>query len=492
MLEVGTIVFGHFEILHCFERGAQDGVFLARHQDFPDSPCTLKIMKLTESSIDDLSAKRFRNEILVTYELQHRNIIRSRGYHRDGQILGLEMEYLSLGSLRDLISSKQPVSAGQVVYLLGEALNGLSMIHQSGIIHRDVRPENVLFGSKGEIKITDFGAARVGATISTGSGITGKLEYLSPEYVKDGTLTPSSDIYSLGICAYELVTGRKPYKAESPIRALALRLTQEIVPPSEINPECPPELSDLIVTAMAVEPSHRFQSAGEMVQALNEFSINAGVKPELLMPKSPPKIAAIANLGDGAASIRPESTLSGNASGLSKREQKKKKKQASKLVNKAFGQSPHTQSSGLFSIATLKALFGAFMVLLGLALFVLYYQSGQKASPKTPDKTTTNSSYDDPSSVDEEEFAKGFAAKVPPGYYVEYLASSSILEAADTSASLDEAGFPLQLQTILEGDYIMYRVYIGPFFNQEEVDKSMEELQRKGLFRPEVELKKIE
>lgn len=504
-----------------------DGVFLARHSDFPDQRCTIKAMKITESSVEDLTAKRFRNEILVTYELQHPNIIRSRGYHREGQIIGLVMEYLPFGSLRDMIASEQQPTDPQIVFLLKEVLNGLAEIHQNGIIHRDMRPENILFGKNNAIKITDFGDARMGATISTGSGITGKLEYLSPEYVRDGTLTESSDIYSLGICAYELVTGTKPYKAESPIRALAQRLTQEIVPPHEINSNCSEALSRLIVKAMAIDPSHRFINANEMHSALNELEKQSDFEAQPLVPEFPPNIPGAAveeKLSSNEApkkvdKVQDPADLSISAT-LSKKEDSplrqamnsstdsKKDKKVEKLVEQVFHPEKEsiqdklkskfsstvesTKNIDLSSVQNIAEGKNTIKYLGGTLLFLLFASLGILYAKK--DKVISHSN--SPVAVASESTEGLVEENVPTGWYIEYVRSSDINRAASIAQTLSKEGFPLQVKaepevTAKNQQMIFFKVLIGPYDKNSGASEILEELDDEGLYRDGLAIKYV-
>jgi len=526
LLNVGEIIFEHYEILHVFQRGPMDGVFLARHSDFPEQRCTIKAMKVTESSVEDLTAKRFRNEILVTYELQHPNIIRSRGYHRDGEMIGLVMEYLPFGNLRDLIDSGQKVSESQIVFLLKEVLNGLAEIHQGGIIHRDMRPENILFGKNNAIKITDFGDARVGATISTGSGITGKLEYLSPEYVRDGTLTETSDIYSLGICAYELATGTKPYEAESPIRALAQRLTQQITPPSEINPECSEEFSDMIVKAMAIEPTERFQTAIEMHKALNELEASAGFVAEPLAPENPPTIPGALAFEELSSEAKPsevkeapvetqtvedlaikpktadseESPLPRALNGSSR---EKKDKKVEKLIDQVFHpekQSFQDKLKGYFQSSKETAKTSARNIdvssirnlaegkntvkYLGMTvLFLLITSAGLLFAKK--DRVFDAA---EETKILASEAKSGQQNPVPSGWYIEYVRSNDINRAASIAQTLSKQGFPLQVkaepqESADQEEMIFFKVLIGPYDNNTGASDMLAELDDEGLYK---------
>ena len=264
----GDVIIDRFTVLKLLHASDNGGVYLVKAADRPDEKIVLKIIQISASENLELTEARFKNEIFATYNIKHPNVIRSYEYFQVGDHIGFTMEYLPGGDLADLLQLGEPLPVVQIVDLLKQILPGLHAIHSAGIIHRDLKPENILFTRNGEVKISDFGTVRIGATLSENGGISGTLRYLSPEYLRDGTLDPRSDIYSLGILAYEIATCDPPFKGPTPNAALEERTAGLLAPPNEIRKDFPKGLSAFIMKALSVVPDDRFQSAAEMLDTL--------------------------------------------------------------------------------------------------------------------------------------------------------------------------------------------------------------------------------
>jgi len=487
LLKLNKIVFNHYEILHTFQRGPSCGVFLARHQDFPNKRFTLKILELNEENVEDLTAARFRNEILTTYELQHPNIIRSLGYQREGDLLGLILEYLPFGSLRDIIESEQRVETGEILYLIDNVLKGLSTIHAAGIIHRDIRPENILFGRDGKIKISDFGDARVGATISSGQGITGKLDYLSPEYIKEGILTESSDIYSFGIGLYELITKTNPFRAESPIRALAKRLTETIVPPHELIEGFPEPLSRLIVKALATDTEERFKTAHEMLQFSNVVSQHLGVQQKKLVPEFPPEISGalpfdqLELLGESMSSLPSiDVTPTSEKKGKQKSAQPTTK---SSFANKVFPSKGLSSKNFVGDFKNILLKKKPLVIALGVGIGVILSSMFAFSSAKQ----------------DQTEVALGGGAQggedslqlspVSTGWYVQYLKGTDAFYISSVAENLAASDYSIKVQTELDQDQVSYYILIGPYSDEFAAKATLTHIEMSEEAGPNLELK---
>jgi serine/threonine protein kinase len=265
----GDRVASRYEVIRPLRRTDDGGVYLVRHIDFPDRLLAMKVIALDRTEQSKITAARFQNEVLATYNIDHPNVVRSFDYIPEDEIIAFTMEYIGGGDIADLLANDQRLKFSQMKHLLPQILSGLQAIHDEGIIHRDLKPENILLTKDGTVKISDFGTARVGTTLSKGGGISGTLLYLSPEYLKDGVLDARSDVYSIGILAYEMATGKPPFVGNTPLETIALRMHQKPSPPHEINREYPPAFSEVIYKALQVDPAKRYQSAQEMLDAFN-------------------------------------------------------------------------------------------------------------------------------------------------------------------------------------------------------------------------------
>src|SRR5436190_9770893 len=184
-------------------------------------------------------------------------------------------------SLKELISGRGPAPISVAIDYARQILAALKVAHRQGLVHRDIKPHNVLVDSEGRIKVTDFGIARAGPSQMTEEGsIIGTAQYLSPEQAQGAPVTPASDLYSVGIVLYELLTGTVPFAGESPVELAMKHLSKVPEPPSHIRPEVPRDLDFVVMRALAKAPSERYQSADEMDADLARVARGVAVSPE--------------------------------------------------------------------------------------------------------------------------------------------------------------------------------------------------------------------
>ena len=225
---------------------------------------------------DEVFLERFRTEALAAARLSHPSILSI--YDTGAEPQGGEamrhfivMEFCAGGSLADRLARQGPLEPGTVVALGAAVCDALSFAHRSGIIHRDIKPPNVLITTDEALKVADFGIAKAafvtGDVTATGS-LLGTVAYLSPEQLEGREPDVRSDLYSLGVTLYELLVGRPPFESESQLATAMMHLRQEPLPPRSVKARIPRELDDLVMTALAKDPDRRFASADEMRYAL--------------------------------------------------------------------------------------------------------------------------------------------------------------------------------------------------------------------------------
>ena len=295
----GTILGGHYEVIEILGDGARGSVYLCRDGRKPQFTVAVKVMWVSkrELAAEPEMVERFQNEANICHKIRHDNIVRSFEYFCGDGYFAYSMEFVPGRNLGDLIASG-PVEAAEVVRLLQQASRGLEVVHAEGVIHRDIKPENLLLSLAGDLRISDFGIARLaeGRKLTAQGAVLGTVDYLSPEYLRDDVLDARSDIYALGLVAYEMITGQKPYESDSNmVRGLRRRLMTDPVSPKEITPSCPQELSDLIMKTLARNPLDRFQSASELLAALNKLEI---------AKKTPAKTAVSSKSKAGSSRLR--------------------------------------------------------------------------------------------------------------------------------------------------------------------------------------------
>jgi|GEM_PF-979112 len=271
-LQPGTIVTGRYEIVKRLGRGSMGFVYACRDREHAGRLVAMKVL-FHDFAKDKTGAARFRNEILAAFEVHHSNVMSAFEYIRDGGITAYTMEYVGGGDLAERISSGEQLPLHEVLRLWSQMAAGVDAIHKKGIIHRDLKPENILLTTSGDVKIADFGIARTGhgPKLTEHGGVVGTIDYVSPEYMLRGQVDHRSDIYALGILAYEMLTGNSPFQGDSVYATMTKRLKQDPVPPSQVRSDTPETLDKIVLLAMAREPEARYQTALQMQIDIDEL-----------------------------------------------------------------------------------------------------------------------------------------------------------------------------------------------------------------------------
>jgi len=235
-----------------------------------DRPVAVKIMHPHLANDEDFVG-RFIREAKAAAALAHPNIvaIQDQGWNESGiPAVFIVMEYIEGFTLRDVISDQGALGVNESLRYFAPVLSAMSAAHKSGILHRDIKPENILISKDGRVKVADFGLAKgaqLGSTLTVESSvILGSVSYLSPEQVQRGLSDMRSDVYSLGIVLFEMLTGKKPFDGETPIQIAYMHVNENVAAPSTLNSSIPAELDEIVLKATANNPDKRFKDAGEM------------------------------------------------------------------------------------------------------------------------------------------------------------------------------------------------------------------------------------
>jgi eukaryotic-like serine/threonine-protein kinase len=283
---INTLFDGRYRILRKLGAGGMANVYLAEDEEL-GRRVAIKILNDRYAN-DELFIERFRREAKSAAGLSHPNIV---SIYDRGQAEGtyyIAMEVIEGRSLKELILTRGPLPIGQAIAFTLEILDALRFAHRHGIIHRDVKPHNILIGGE-RLKVTDFGIARAGASQMTEAGsIMGTAQYLSPEQARGAPVTASSDLYSVGIVLYEMLTGKVPFSGDSAIEIAMKHLNELPKPPSKIRPEIPSELDHVVLRALAKAPEDRYQTAEEFADDLHR--VEAGLP---LAPKTAEGVTAL-------------------------------------------------------------------------------------------------------------------------------------------------------------------------------------------------------
>ena len=258
-LQPGTVIAGRYEVVKCLGAGSMGLVYACRHRELAGHLVAVKVL-FPEVARDEVAAARFRNEIVASYGVSHPNVVRAYEYFRDGELVAYTMEYVGGGDLADRLN-EGALPLEDVISYLGQIASGVQAIHDAGIVHRDLKPENILITPQGDVKITDFGIARMGhgPKLTEHGGVVGTIDYVSPEYLEKGQVDARSDIYALGVLGYEMITGESPFRGDSVIATMTMRLKTDPPEPSSLRSECPPQLDKIILKALARIPEDRYQ-----------------------------------------------------------------------------------------------------------------------------------------------------------------------------------------------------------------------------------------
>ncbi len=240
---------------------------------------TVAIKVLREPlSADPEFVERFRREARAAAALSHPNIVAVFDVGRDGDTSYIVMELVEGEDLKDLIRREAPLSPARVVNLGCQLAAALEYAHRRGIVHRDVKSQNVIVTPDGQLKIGDFGiAVALGSRSITQTGmVIGSVHYMAPEQLQGKPSTAATDVYSLGVVLYEMATGSLPFEADAPLAVARLHIEAEPASPQQLNPRLPPDLAAVISRAIEKDPSDRFQSAAEVAAALRGQRAQAG------------------------------------------------------------------------------------------------------------------------------------------------------------------------------------------------------------------------
>jgi len=277
---VGAVLDGRYRVDTLIATGGTSSVY--RGLDLRlDRPVALKIMESRYAG-DQQFLTRFQREARAVARLKDPGLVAvyDQGAGTPGrQAPYLVMELVEGGTLRELLRERGPMPPHAVAAVLAPVLGGLAVAHAAGLVHRDIKPENVLISDDGEVKIADFGLVRAvaEAKITSTSVILGTAAYLSPEQVSTGDADPRSDVYSVGILAYELLTGVTPFTGDSALTIAYQRMDHDVPAPSTVIAGVPTQFDELVLHATARDPQRRYTDARDMADDLAEIVDDLGL-----------------------------------------------------------------------------------------------------------------------------------------------------------------------------------------------------------------------
>ena len=264
----GRALNGRYQLISVVGGGGMAHVYKARDNVLGR---IVAVKLLREQYTDDSQfVVRFRREAQAAANLAHPNIVNVYDVGQDGDLHYIVMEYIAGASLKEVITASAPFPANKAATIAIQILAGLEYAHRNGLIHRDIKPQNVLIGPDGTVKVTDFGIAKSVSDLGlTEAGLAlGTAHYFSPEQAKGERVVPASDIYAVGVTMYEMLTGKLPFESDSIMGLAYKHISEPPQAPRELNPGIPARLEAIVLKALAKDSNERFASAAEMERAL--------------------------------------------------------------------------------------------------------------------------------------------------------------------------------------------------------------------------------
>ena len=278
-IEPGTIIGERFEVLQLLGEGGMGAVYKAHDREL-ERDVALKLIR-PELARNPEILQRFKHELILARQVTHRNVIRIFDLGQAEGYKYITMEYLDGRDLRSVLREKGKLPPEEAAKIVLQICRALEAAHAEGVIHRDLKPQNIMLDANGRAYVMDFGIARsayLPGMTQTGA-LVGTPEYMSPEQAKGEKLDERSDLFSLGAILYELLNGVSPYHSDTPLATLWRRIQEKAKPLTEIDPTIPEPLSDIVAKALEIEPKDRFASAKEFAQALESW---LGISPSMV------------------------------------------------------------------------------------------------------------------------------------------------------------------------------------------------------------------
>ena len=267
---VGSLLAERYEILQLLGQGGMGAVYKARDTEL-ERFVALKLIRADLASNPEI-LRRFKQELILAREVTHRNVIRIFDLGQAKGFKFITMEFVEGRDLRVVIREKGKLPPEETVRIISQVCRALESAHAAGVVHRDLKPQNIMLDAKDRVYVMDFGIAHSLETpgMTQTGALMGTPEYMSPEQAKGLKVDPRSDLFALGIIFYEMLTGISPFKAETALATLLKRTQERPQPPAEVDPAIPKAISDVVMKSLEIDRDHRYSTAREILEDLGQ------------------------------------------------------------------------------------------------------------------------------------------------------------------------------------------------------------------------------
>jgi tetratricopeptide (TPR) repeat protein/predicted Ser/Thr protein kinase len=271
LLPPGAVLGQRYEIISVLGRGGMGAVYKARDREV-DRVVALKVIR-PDLAGNSAMLERFKQELVLSHQVTHKNVVRIYDLGEADGVKFITMEYIEGSDLRSIIIEKKRFSPVEAVEIMLQVCRALEAVHTVGVIHRDLKPQNIMRDTQGRVVVMDFGLARLiesNGMTQTGA-LVGTMEYMSPEQALGGSLDQRSDLFTLGLIFYELLTGKMPFAADSALASLIKRTQERAIPVSQHDSSIPTSLTNLVAKCMERDPKQRYQSSADLLNDLEAW-----------------------------------------------------------------------------------------------------------------------------------------------------------------------------------------------------------------------------